>query len=573
MLLGLVAPDRRQRDDRRPAVRRPASHPQRVVGAALEATGFHPGRTAATTCGCSRRRRASPTARVDEVLALVGLTDAGAPAHGRATRSGCASGSAWPPPCSPTRGCCCSTSPPTASTPRASPGCAASCGTWPARAAPSWSPATCCPRCSRPSTTSSSSPAAGWSGPAPWPSWRARAVVLARSPRADGTGRRPALGRARRRSWSRTRPAATWSGWRRPTRPPSAHAAYGASIELHELRRRGERPGADLPALTGDPAATGQRVSALVRAELLKLFTTRGSGGAMLIGVGGRLGRLRGCSSPLIAGRPERRRPGRGVDRPGRRCASIYTAGISTATCSPWPLGILGHGRRVPAPDDHPDLAGQPAPDPGRRWPSSSRTGRPRRRSTGVTSVLCRCRRRRAADQRARRPAPAARRDGVPRTLALGVLAVALWAVFGLGIATLIRNQVAALLVAIGFAWIVQPILSLVADHGLDGRAVAAYLPPRRPTRCCRRDVGTVREPSCCPGGAGRWCCSRTPRVFAGDRRRADPAPRHHLTRASSAPDFHVAPAATCLPGAARRASLEGLCARRVRPSVKRSGP
>jgi ABC-2 type transport system ATP-binding protein len=50
--------------------------PQRVVGAALEATGFHPGRTGrnhlrvlATTAGQTDRR-------VDEVLAMVGLTDA-----------------------------------------------------------------------------------------------------------------------------------------------------------------------------------------------------------------------------------------------------------------------------------------------------------------------------------------------------------------------------------------------------------------------------------------------------------------------------------------------------------------
>ena len=43
----------------------------------------------------------------------------------------------------------------------------------------------------------------------------------------------------------------------------------------------------------------------------------------------------------------------------------------------------------------------------------------------------------------------------MPRSLALGILAVALWGLFGLGIATLIRNQVAALLLSIGVAWIV----------------------------------------------------------------------------------------------------------------------
>jgi ABC-2 type transport system ATP-binding protein len=56
--------------------------PQRTVGAALEATGFHPGRSGrnhlrvlAATAGIDDRR-------VDEVLALVGLTDA---AHRRAS--------------------------------------------------------------------------------------------------------------------------------------------------------------------------------------------------------------------------------------------------------------------------------------------------------------------------------------------------------------------------------------------------------------------------------------------------------------------------------------------------------
>jgi ABC-2 type transport system permease protein len=67
--------------------------------------------------------------------------------------------------------------------------------------------------------------------------------------------------------------------------------------------------------------------------------------------------------------------------------------------------------------------------------------------------------------------------DGVPRSLALGVLAVALWGLFGLGIATLIRNQVAALLIAIGAAWIVEPILSLVISQALHRPGIAKYLP------------------------------------------------------------------------------------------------
>lgn len=66
--------------------------------------------------------------------------------------------------------------------------------------------------------------------------------------------------------------------------------------------------------------------------------------------------------------------------------------------------------------------------------------------------------------------------DGIPRALALSVLAVALWAVLGLGIGTLIRNQVVALLVSVGVAWLAEPLLSLglnVAGWG----SVAQYLP------------------------------------------------------------------------------------------------
>jgi ABC-2 type transport system permease protein len=66
--------------------------------------------------------------------------------------------------------------------------------------------------------------------------------------------------------------------------------------------------------------------------------------------------------------------------------------------------------------------------------------------------------------------------DGVPRALALAVLAVALWAVLGLGIGTLIRNQIVALLVAIGVAWLAEPLLSF-GLNALKWGAVAKYLP------------------------------------------------------------------------------------------------
>lgn len=71
--------------------------------------------------------------------------------------------------------------------------------------------------------------------------------------------------------------------------------------------------------------------------------------------------------------------------------------------------------------------------------------------------------------------------DGVPRALVLSVLAVALWTMIGLGVGTLIRNQVVALLVAIGVAWIAEPLLGF-ALNALDAGFVAQYLPSQATT-------------------------------------------------------------------------------------------
>jgi ABC-2 type transport system permease protein len=65
---------------------------------------------------------------------------------------------------------------------------------------------------------------------------------------------------------------------------------------------------------------------------------------------------------------------------------------------------------------------------------------------------------------------------GIPRALGLAVVAVALWALIGLGVGTLIRNQVVALLVAIGFGWIVEPLTGF-ALRLLDVGYIAKYLP------------------------------------------------------------------------------------------------
>jgi ABC-2 type transport system permease protein len=66
--------------------------------------------------------------------------------------------------------------------------------------------------------------------------------------------------------------------------------------------------------------------------------------------------------------------------------------------------------------------------------------------------------------------------NGIPRALLAAALAVALWAVVGLGVGTLIRNQIVALLVSIGVAWIAEPILAAVLNAAGVGE-VARFLP------------------------------------------------------------------------------------------------
>ena len=64
------------------------------------------------------------------------------------------------------------------------------------------------------------------------------------------------------------------------------------------------------------------------------------------------------------------------------------------------------------------------------------------------------------------------------RTLVLSLLVLGLWALIGLGAGILIPNQVAALLIAVGVAWIVEPIAGLAIKQWDFGREhIAPYLP------------------------------------------------------------------------------------------------
>ncbi len=63
------------------------------------------------------------------------------------------------------------------------------------------------------------------------------------------------------------------------------------------------------------------------------------------------------------------------------------------------------------------------------------------------------------------------------RTLALGLLVLGLWALIGLGAGILIPNQVAALLISIGVAWIVEPIVAGLLPLTSWGGNLTPYFP------------------------------------------------------------------------------------------------
>ncbi|HET7399977.1 MAG TPA: ABC transporter permease [Intrasporangium sp.] len=85
--------------------------------------------------------------------------------------------------------------------------------------------------------------------------------------------------------------------------------------------------------------------------------------------------------------------------------------------------------------------------------------------------------------------------DGALRTLGLSLLVLGLWALIGLGIGILIPNQVAALFVAIGAAWIIEPLLGLLFSSQEWGRSIAPYFP----SNATQAVVNAVSQPGAEP--------------------------------------------------------------------------
>lgn len=67
--------------------------------------------------------------------------------------------------------------------------------------------------------------------------------------------------------------------------------------------------------------------------------------------------------------------------------------------------------------------------------------------------------------------------DDVPRALLLSLVGTAMWGVIGTGLATLIRNQVAAIVVGIGVTFILEPLVGLALGLVSWGTDVAKFLP------------------------------------------------------------------------------------------------
>src|ERR1019366_4930812 len=65
----------------------------------------------------------------------------------------------------------------------------------------------------------------------------------------------------------------------------------------------------------------------------------------------------------------------------------------------------------------------------------------------------------------------------ITRALALSLLVLGLWSLIGLGAGILIPNQVAAILIAVGAAWIVLPLAGLLLGLVSWGKPVVPYLP------------------------------------------------------------------------------------------------
>lgn len=92
----------------------------------------------------------------------------------------------------------------------------------------------------------------------------------------------------------------------------------------------------------------------------------------------------------------------------------------------------------------------------------------------------------------------------VQRSLLLSPLALGLWAVIGVGLGALIRNQVAAIVVIIAFNQIVDPILRL-ALGALGGEGVVKFLPTSAAEAVAGGGLGSLMSVDGSSGALSWW--------------------------------------------------------------------
>ena len=216
---------------------------------------------------------------------------------------------------------------------------------------------------------------------------------------------------------------------------------------------------------------------AAVRAELLKLFTTRlwwgmaiavfvaGAGFALLFGI-----RLTSDTLAEQAGGPGGIPTGDAV----QIANSVYTGGLSVGYLLMLTIGVMQIGMEY----RHKTITSTFLAIPRRARAMAGKVvallvvaaGYGLLSLVGSVSVGAIVLRLRGAE--------AFPSTEIVRTLALSLLVLGLWALIGLGLGILIPNQVAALLIGIGTAWIVEPLLGLAIKATDVGREhIAPYLP------------------------------------------------------------------------------------------------
>ncbi|GAB3916021.1 hypothetical protein GCM10011575_23430 [Microlunatus endophyticus] len=90
---------------------------------------------------------------------------------------------------------------------------------------------------------------------------------------------------------------------------------------------------------------------------------------------------------------------------------------------------------------------------------------------------------------------------GTWQALLLNIVAIALWAMIGFGFGILIKNMLASVLIAVGFAYIIEPIISVI--FALQHWTVPANLMPSSATSTLLGVDATSAIGAAAPGGAG----------------------------------------------------------------------